>query len=107
EQRVALLDLVRDEIADDVVLAMRKRVGIERATLEFVLRPRAAHSRDRDQRDHEQGGEDSNRDINEALHGLPGGLAKIRASDSDAGGVVAFDGMIAAQSVPEQPQVCE
>jgi len=112
EQRVALLDLVRNEIADDVVLAVRKRIGIERATLEFVFAPRAIRSRGRDQRDQEQGGEDSNRDINEALHELRGKVERksartIQIAAYSGTGVVAFNGMIAARSVHKQPQVCE
>src|ERR1700678_2370477 len=85
EQRVALLDLVGDQIADDVVLAVRERVGVQRTFLELILGPRAVGGRNRDQRDEEQDGEESNREINAALHELPrgiGGSLRMRASSS-------------------------
>ena len=68
EQRVALLNLVRDQIADDIVLAVRKRIGVERTFLEFVLGPRAVSRGNRDQRDEKQGREVSNRKIDESSH---------------------------------------
>src|SRR5271154_6856571 len=80
QQRVALLQLVGDQIADDIVLATRQRERIERPLLEFVLSPRALRGRNRDQRDEKEGGEESNRSIDEAFHELPDSYRQVRAN---------------------------
>ena len=49
-----------------------QRERIERPLLEFVFGPRAIRGWNRDQRDEEEGGEESNRSIDEAFHELPG-----------------------------------
>src|ERR1700679_858715 len=72
EQRVTLLELVSDEIADDVVLAARQWERIERPLLELVFGPRAIRGWNRHQRDEKEGRQESNRSIDEAFHELPG-----------------------------------
>ncbi len=71
EQGVALLELISDQVADDVVLAVRQRVGEERTMLELVLSPSGVHNRNRHQRRENQGRNNSNRNIDEAFHQLP------------------------------------